>query len=149
MVFLVTDTGSIKELQVPCSLSVGRGSSSDIKPESKSVSKRHGKLTIEKNEATGDIEAWIEDFGSTFGTFIGDYPANLEKIVEKTRLGFGFYIRFGHAPTCFQLLEFRPDKNSTTEMDDIRQTRNAPEIRRGRSTCAGDAASSPTAKRSE
>jgi len=129
MVFLVTDTGSIKELQVPCSLSVGRGSSSDIKPESKSVSKRHGKLTIEKNEATGDIEAWIEDFGSTFGTFIGDYPANLEKIVEKTRVGFGFYIRFGHAPTCFQLLEFRPDKNSTTEMDDIRQTRNAPEIR--------------------
>jgi pSer/pThr/pTyr-binding forkhead associated (FHA) protein len=109
MVFLKTDKGSFLELPIPSVHYVGRGNNSDIKPDSKSVSKRHGKITIDTNSITGKAEAWVEDYSSTFGTFVGESPATLEKINEKTRLFFGFYIRFGHAPACFQYLEHKED----------------------------------------
>jgi pSer/pThr/pTyr-binding forkhead associated (FHA) protein len=109
MVFLKTDRGTYLELSIPSVHYVGRGNNSDIKPDSKSVSKRHGKITIDTNGITGKAEAWVEDYSSTFGTFVGESPATLEKINEKTRLFFGFYIRFGHAPACFQYLEYKED----------------------------------------
>lgn len=114
MVFLKTDRGEVNKLQVPSILYVGRGNSSDIRPDSKSVSKSHGQLTVLFNTKTGKPEAWIEDFNSTYGTFVGETPDNLEKITEKTRLFFGFYIRFGHAPYCYQYLELDPNDDDTT-----------------------------------
>jgi hypothetical protein len=113
MVYLKTDTGEVWKLPVPSSYTVGRGNSSDIKPDSKSVSKKHGRLIVEKNAITGKPEAWVEDFNSTFGTYVGESPALLEKVTEKTRLFYGFYIRFGHAPQCFQYLEHFADGNTT------------------------------------
>jgi len=103
--YLNTDVGECRQLQVPGIYSVGRASNSDFRPNTKSVSKNHALLELNVSPTTGKPEAWIEDFNSTFGTYVGVSPVAVEKISERTRLFFGLYIRFGHAPQCYQYLE--------------------------------------------
>ena len=108
MVFLKTDTGEYRELLVPSIVSVGRGTDNDVRPESKSVSKRHAQITVSLIPGTGKVEAWLEDLNSTYGTFAGETPLDIERVKGKIKLYFGFYIRFGHAPTYFQYMESIP-----------------------------------------
>ena len=108
MVFLKTDTGEYRELLVPSVVSVGRGTDNDVRPESKSVSKRHAQITVSLIPGTGKVEAWLEDLNSTYGTFAGETPLDIERVKGKIKLYFGFYIRFGHAPTYFQYMESIP-----------------------------------------
>ena len=108
--YLRTDVGDCRQLQVPGLYTFGRASTSDFRPNTKSVSKRHAQLELVVSQTTGKAEAWVEDYHSTFGTYVGVSPAALEKISERTRLFFGLYVRFGHAPSCYQYLEF-PDSH--------------------------------------
>lgn len=106
--YLRTDCGDSRQLQVPGLYTFGRASTSDFRPNTKSVSKRHAQLELLISQTTGKTEAWLEDYNSTFGTYVGVSPTALERISERTRLFFGLYLRFGHAPSCYQYLEF-PD----------------------------------------
>lgn len=108
MVFLKTDTGEFRELLVPSILSIGRGNSNDIRPQSQSVSKQHAQITLSYVPGTGKVEAWLEDLNSSYGTFAGETPLEIERVKGKIKLYFGFYIRFGHAPNYFQYVETIP-----------------------------------------
>lgn len=108
MVFLKTDTGEFRELLVPSIVSIGRGNSNDIRPQSQSVSKLHAQITLSFVPGTGKVEAWLEDLNSSYGTFAGESPLDIERVKGKIKLYFGFYIRFGHAPNYFQYMETIP-----------------------------------------
>lgn len=108
MVFLKTDTGEFRELLVPSIVSIGRGNNNDIRPQSQSVSKLHAQITLSFVPGTGKVEAWLEDLNSSYGTFAGESPLDIERVKGKIKLYFGFYIRFGHAPNYFQYMETIP-----------------------------------------
>ena len=108
MVFLKTDTGEFRELLVPSIVSIGRGNSNDIRPQNQSVSKQHAQITLSNIPGTGKVEAWLEDLNSSYGTYAGETPLEIERVQGKIKLYFGFYMRFGHAPNYFQYLENIP-----------------------------------------
>jgi hypothetical protein len=108
MVFLKTDTGEYRELLVPSIVSVGRGTHNDIRPQNQSVSKSHAQITLSFVPGTTKVEAWLEDLNSSYGTYAGETPLEIERVRGKIKLYFGFYVRFGNAPNYFQYLETIP-----------------------------------------
>lgn len=108
MVFLKTDMGEFRELLVPSIVSIGRATSNDIRPQNQSVSKNHAQITLSYVPGTSKVEAWLEDLNSSYGTYAGETPLEIERVKGKIKLYFGFYIRFGHAPNYFQYLESIP-----------------------------------------
>jgi hypothetical protein len=86
-------------LCLPGDTVIGRGKSCDIVINHGSVSKKHAIISLYQDEDESISEAWIEDT-SSFGTFVG--PQGQEKrILKKTALGFGNYIRFGNMTTGY------------------------------------------------
>lgn len=112
MAFLKTDSGEYRQLPVPAILSVGRSSTNDIRPsasQSKSMSATHAQISLSYVPNTDNrVEAYIEDIGSRFGTFVGFSPLEIERISGKTKLLYGQYIRFGHSSSYFQYLDKIP-----------------------------------------
>jgi hypothetical protein len=112
MAFLKTDSGEYRQLPVPAILSVGRSSTNDIRPsasQSKSMSATHAQISLSYVPNTDNrVEAYIEDIGSRFGTFVGYSPLEIERISGKTKLLYGQYIRFGHSSSYFQYLDKIP-----------------------------------------
>ena len=103
MVVLITDNDVYYELRTPGVTAIGRASSNDVIPESRSISKQHAVLTIEMTY--GRIEMWIEDLNSTNGTYLGPSPLEIHKISVKEEVIFGDYLRFGHSSQYFRVLE--------------------------------------------
>jgi two-component system, cell cycle response regulator len=68
---------------------VGRRTDIDFQIDVDSVSRKHARLL-----RTGD-DWWVEDLGSTNGTFVNDEP------VERRKLGDGDIVRFGEAVVKF------------------------------------------------
>jgi hypothetical protein len=46
MVFIQLDTGTFKEFTAPCEITIGRGETNDLQPESQSVSKAHATIHL-------------------------------------------------------------------------------------------------------
>lgn len=108
MVFLLTDVGEYRKLPVDRPVSIGRDTTSDIRPDSKSVSKSHAIITVSQIPNTKKFEAYIEDLNSRNGTFVGNSPLDFEKVTGKTKILFGDYIRFGNSSKFFKYLESIP-----------------------------------------
>lgn len=103
MVVLITDNDVYYELRTPGITAIGRASSNDVIPESRSISKQHAVLTIQMTY--GRMEMWIEDLNSTNGTYLGPSPLEIHKISVKEEVIFGDYLRFGHSSQYFRVLE--------------------------------------------
>ena len=104
MVILITDNDVYYELRTPGITTIGRGSSNDVVPESRSISKSHAVLTLQLTKSS-KLEMWIEDLNSTNGTFLGISPMEVHKILDKEKVVFGDYLRFGHSSQYFRILE--------------------------------------------
>lgn len=104
MVVLVTDNDIYYELRTPGVTTIGRGSSNDVVPESRSISKSHAILTLQMS-SHGKLEMWIEDLNSTNGTYLGSSPLEIHKISGKEKVSYGDYLRFGHSSQYFRILE--------------------------------------------
>lgn len=104
MVVLVTDNDIYYELRTPGITSIGRGSSNDVVPESRSISKSHASLTLQMTTYS-KLEMWIEDLNSTNGTYLGPSPLDIHKISGKEKVAFGDYLRFGHSSQFFRVME--------------------------------------------
>ena len=104
MVILITDNDVYYELRTPGITTIGRGSSNDVVPESRSISKSHAVLTLQLTKSS-KLEMWIEDLNSTNGTFLGISPMEVHKILDKEKVVFGDYLRFGHSSQFFRILE--------------------------------------------
>jgi pSer/pThr/pTyr-binding forkhead associated (FHA) protein len=74
-------------------LVVGRSRSSDVVLSHESVSRRHARLWLDKSGVV-----WIEDLGSSAGTFVGS-----ERITGKTPVPSGTHVRFGAVGYTFDL----------------------------------------------
>ena len=132
MVFIQLDTGIFKEFTAPCEITIGRGETNDLQPESQSVSKAHATIHLAvdplKNSIGDDelskhkiynhqdylffktIDAFLEDLNSRNGSFIGSSPLELSRVAKGTKasISFGDYIRFGHSQKLFRYLEKIP-----------------------------------------
>ena len=104
MVILITDNDVYYELRNPGITTIGRGSSNDVVPESRSISKSHALLTLQLTKSSR-LEMWIEDLNSTNGTYLGSSPMEVHKILDKEKVIFGDYLRFGHSSQYFRVLE--------------------------------------------
>ena len=104
MVILITDNDVYYELRNPGVTTIGRGSSNDVVPESRSISKSHALLTLQLTKSSR-LEMWIEDLNSTNGTYLGSSPMEVHKILDKEKVIFGDYLRFGHSSQYFRVLE--------------------------------------------
>lgn len=93
------------KIHIPGITTVGRGGTSDIQPESMSISKTHAALSV-----TTDLgqfspmirEIWIEDFNSRNGTFVGQ-PGDWEKVRGRKELKIDDCIKFGNAAKYYIL----------------------------------------------
>ena len=105
MVVLITTNDLYYELKCPGVTTIGRGSSNDVIPESRSISKSHATLTI--NLTThGKLEMWIEDLDSTNGTYAGSSALDIHRISGKEKVEMGDYLRFGHSSQYFKIQKF-------------------------------------------
>ena len=86
MVFLKTDTGEFRELLVPSIVSIGRATSNDIRPQNQSVSKSHAQIVLSYVPGTSKVEAWLEDLNSSYGTYAGETPLEIERVKGKIKL---------------------------------------------------------------
>jgi pSer/pThr/pTyr-binding forkhead associated (FHA) protein len=74
----------------PGSISLGRGEENEQRIDHPSVSTTHGRVSVT------DAGTWIEDLGSTGGTFVND------ELVEKVRLLAGQLVRLGEVNLRFE-----------------------------------------------
>ena len=102
MVVLITDNELYYELKCPGVTSIGRGSSNDIVPESRSISKSHAVLTLNMS-SYGKLDMFLEDLNSTNGTYLGSSPLEIHRIVGKESVSFGDYLRFGHSSQYYRV----------------------------------------------
>lgn len=85
---------NIFSLCLPGNTVIGRAKTCDIVINHASVSKKHAVISLLQDEDESIVEAWIEDM-SSIGTFVG-LQGQEKRILKKTPLGFGNYIRFGN-----------------------------------------------------
>ena len=66
MVFLLTDAGEYRDLTkvIPGTVTFGRDGGNDIRPETKSCSKRHAVMTFLAVPNSSKVEVFLEDLGS-------------------------------------------------------------------------------------
>ena len=99
------EAGIEYKLNIPGITTVGRGGTSDIQPESMSVSKTHAafSVTTEMGQSAPMIrEIWLEDFNSRNGTFVGQ-PVEWEKVRGRKKLNIDDCIKFGNAAKYYIL----------------------------------------------
>ena len=105
MVVFITDDEQVIELRAPGVTNIGRASTNDVIPESKSVSKTHAVLTIIFNAQKQKWECTLEDLNSGNGTFLGPSPLEMNKLNKKEVINFGDYVRFGHGNRLYKFAE--------------------------------------------
>lgn len=105
MAYLLTDTGEYRQLPCPGVITIGRGTESSIRPESQSVSKLHARISLDYIHPTNKMNISIEDMQSRNGTFVGESPLDLEKLIGSRKLHFGDYMRFGFSQKLFRLVD--------------------------------------------
>jgi hypothetical protein len=108
MVFIITDVGEYREVQVPSVVTIGRSSSNSLKPINRSVSSQHAQIKFDYIYGTNKVEAWLEDLGSKFGTRVGSSPLEIEAVKQPVKLQFGDYMKFGDSSAYFRYVESIP-----------------------------------------
>ena len=112
MVILVTDDDVYYELKCPGVTTIGRGSSNNVVPESRSISKSHAILTLNMS-SHGRLDMFLEDLNSTNGTYLGSSPLEIHRINGKESISFGDYLRFGHSSQYYRVQKCMPPGTGT------------------------------------
>ena len=118
MVYLLTDANEYRQLPCPGVVTIGRDIDNTIRPQSRSVSNHHAKISIDFIPGTNKLSMILEDLESRNGTRVGEQPLDMERVKGPRKLQFGDYIKFGLAENFFRILEYMPalDPDSEEEL---------------------------------